>query len=207
MATRIRLRRGTSVQWTSANPTLSLGEFGYETNTARFKIGDGNTAWNDLAYNDPLITLTGDVIGSGRGVIQTAVQNDSHEHTEATLPTNPSFNSVVTPHATFASKSATIVANNTATTIDTFLVANYRAAEYMITMTQGTKVTATKIMVLWDGTNVYSNEYAIVEGSSGAANATLSVSHNTTTITLSASSSDAVTTNVAIKAGITYIKA
>ena len=47
---RIRLRRGTAVQWTDANPVLALGEPGYETDTSRVKIGDGTTAWNALAY-------------------------------------------------------------------------------------------------------------------------------------------------------------
>ena len=65
MATRIKLRRGTAVQWASANPTLSLGEFGFEYNTQRFKIGDGINDWNTLSYNEQIITLAGDAIGSG----------------------------------------------------------------------------------------------------------------------------------------------
>lgn len=64
MATRIKLRRGTTLQWASANPVLSLGEFGYESDTTRFKIGDGTTAWNSLSYNEQIITLTGDATGS-----------------------------------------------------------------------------------------------------------------------------------------------
>ncbi len=51
MATvRIQLRRGTSDQWDSANPTLAAGEIGIETDTNTFKFGDGVTAWNDLSY-------------------------------------------------------------------------------------------------------------------------------------------------------------
>ena len=50
MATKIQLRRDTASDWTSANPTLAAGEFGYESDTTRFKIGDGSTAWNSLAY-------------------------------------------------------------------------------------------------------------------------------------------------------------
>ena len=47
---RIQLRRDTSADWSSTNPTLSEGELGYETNTDKFKIGDGVTAWNSLDY-------------------------------------------------------------------------------------------------------------------------------------------------------------
>lgn len=50
MAVQIQLRRGTASQWTSANPTLAIGELGIETDTDQFKVGDGTTAWNSLAY-------------------------------------------------------------------------------------------------------------------------------------------------------------
>lgn len=46
----IAIRRGTAAQWTSANPTLSSGEQGFETDTNKLKIGDGSTAWNSLDY-------------------------------------------------------------------------------------------------------------------------------------------------------------
>lgn len=45
-----QFRRGTAAQWTSANTVLASGELGLETNTGFFKIGDGTTAWNSLAY-------------------------------------------------------------------------------------------------------------------------------------------------------------
>ena len=47
---RIRLRRGTAAQWTAAAPVLALGEIGIETDTRRFKVGDGSTAWAALSY-------------------------------------------------------------------------------------------------------------------------------------------------------------
>lgn len=43
-------RRDTAANWTSANPTLASGEFGYETDTKKLKMGDGATAWSSLAY-------------------------------------------------------------------------------------------------------------------------------------------------------------
>lgn len=50
MAVQIQMRNGTASQWTSANPTLSVGEIGAETDTGRFKVGNGSTAWNSLPY-------------------------------------------------------------------------------------------------------------------------------------------------------------
>tara|TARA_R100000988_G_scaffold80968_1_gene44329 strand:- start:446 stop:3424 length:2979 start_codon:yes stop_codon:yes gene_type:complete len=53
-ATNIRVqmqqRRDTAANWTSADPTLLAGEFGYETDTGKLKVGDGSTAWSSLAY-------------------------------------------------------------------------------------------------------------------------------------------------------------
>jgi hypothetical protein len=50
MAVRIQFRRGTAAEWAAANPTLAAGEAGYETDTAKFKFGTGNTVWNSLSY-------------------------------------------------------------------------------------------------------------------------------------------------------------
>jgi hypothetical protein len=50
MPQQIQLRRGTAAQWATANPTLAAGETGVETDTRKFKVGDGSTAWNSLTY-------------------------------------------------------------------------------------------------------------------------------------------------------------
>ena len=50
MAYRIQFRRDTSTNWTSNNPTLLQGEFGYELDTGYSKIGDGSTPWTSLPY-------------------------------------------------------------------------------------------------------------------------------------------------------------
>jgi hypothetical protein len=50
MAIHIDFREGTVAAWSSANPVLSQGEIGVVTDTPNFKIGDGVTAWNSLAY-------------------------------------------------------------------------------------------------------------------------------------------------------------
>ena len=62
MADRIQIRRDTAANWTSANPTLAQGELGVETDTLKFKVGDGSTAWNSVNY---LITSTsGNVVST-----------------------------------------------------------------------------------------------------------------------------------------------
>lgn len=50
MAFRVQIRRGTASQWSAENPILLEGEFAIETDTRKFKIGDGITTWNNLTY-------------------------------------------------------------------------------------------------------------------------------------------------------------
>ena len=50
MTARLQNRRDTAANWTANNPTLAAGEIGLETDTAKYKMGDGTTAWNSLAY-------------------------------------------------------------------------------------------------------------------------------------------------------------
>jgi len=50
MATQIKIRRDTASNWTSNNPTLSLGEIAYETDTLKIKFGNGSSNWAALAY-------------------------------------------------------------------------------------------------------------------------------------------------------------
>lgn len=54
----LQLRRDTAANWTSNNPVLAAAELGVETDTLKFKIGDGTTAWTLLDY---ATVLPGDV--------------------------------------------------------------------------------------------------------------------------------------------------
>jgi hypothetical protein len=58
MATRMQQRRGTAAQWTAANPTLAAGEIGFETDTNKFKMGNGSSAWTALTYFSNNAALT-----------------------------------------------------------------------------------------------------------------------------------------------------
>lgn len=65
VVTQIQVRRGTASQWTSANPTLAAGEFGFETDTNKLKCGNGVTVWNSLAYLNNDGDITGVTAGTG----------------------------------------------------------------------------------------------------------------------------------------------
>lgn len=50
MADLIQLRGDTSANWASLNPVLAQREIALETDTSKYKIGNGSTAWNSLPY-------------------------------------------------------------------------------------------------------------------------------------------------------------
>jgi len=65
MATRMQQRRGTAAQWISTNsgdgPILNAGEIGFESDTGKFKIGDGTNHWVDLNYFLDVVAIGGSI--------------------------------------------------------------------------------------------------------------------------------------------------
>jgi hypothetical protein len=57
ITTRMLQRRGNASQWTSSNPVLGNGEIGFESDTNKFKIGNGVTAWTSLNYFSTLSSI------------------------------------------------------------------------------------------------------------------------------------------------------
>lgn len=49
MALKIQLRRDIAANWTTNNPLLLNGEVGIETDTLKFKVGNGTQRWNSLS--------------------------------------------------------------------------------------------------------------------------------------------------------------
>jgi len=86
MATRMQQRRGTASQWTSANPILNAGEMGWESDTNKFKIGDGTNHWANLDY---FIDANSTVNPSfGTSIVFEGATADSYETTlQVTDPT------------------------------------------------------------------------------------------------------------------------
>jgi len=88
MAVQIQLRRDTAANWTTNDPTLAAGEFAIETDTDKYKIGDGSTAWTSLAYSslpstsisNALVDAVGDIIhaSADNTVAKLAVGTNDH---------------------------------------------------------------------------------------------------------------------------------
>jgi len=65
VVTQIQVRRGTASQWTATNPVLAAGEWGYESDTNKAKIGNGSSAWNSLSYFGGTGTVSSITAGTG----------------------------------------------------------------------------------------------------------------------------------------------
>jgi len=77
MAVQIQIRRGTAAAWTSANPTLAAGEFAMETDTDKYKFGDGSTAWTSLGYSSLPSTAISNTVVDAKGDIIAATAADT----------------------------------------------------------------------------------------------------------------------------------
>ena len=72
----IQVRRDTAANWTSEDPTLAAGEMGFETDTGKFKIGTGSTAWTSLSYASSEATIPSSTVTSAMIVDGTIVDGD-----------------------------------------------------------------------------------------------------------------------------------
>ena len=90
MATRMQQRRGTAAQWTSANPILNAGEMGWESDTNKFKIGDGTNHWASIDYFADINSTVNPAFGSSI-TFEGATANDYETVLEITDPTADRF--------------------------------------------------------------------------------------------------------------------
>jgi len=97
MATRMQQRRGTAAQWTSANPILNSGEMGWESDTNKFKIGDGTNHWADLDYFIDQSSTVNPAFGSSI-VFEGSTSNAYETTLEVTDPT--ADRTITLPNAT-----------------------------------------------------------------------------------------------------------
>jgi hypothetical protein len=101
MATKIQVRRDSSTNWTILNPGLSEGEIGFETNTGKFKIGNGSSAWSDLDYFLDSSELTSEISSASASIISYLVDSapgtlDTLNELAAALADDENFATTVT---------------------------------------------------------------------------------------------------------------
>ena len=164
MATRMQQRRGTASQWISTNggdgPVLNAGEIGFESDTNKFKIGDGINHWVDLDYftTDSAEAVTAEVeaainalIGGAPGTLDTlnelaaalgddpafftTIGTDLSDHTSATTNVHGIADTALLSTKSYADNAAN--AAQTAAATDATTKANAAQAAAELTASNG----------------------------------------------------------------------
>ena len=99
-------RRGTAAQWTAANPILAAGEIGFETDTSKFKMGNGSSTWSALQYFANAAELAA-IVDGAPGLL------DTLNELAASIGDDANFVGTVTAH-TSATTSVHGIANTAA---------------------------------------------------------------------------------------------
>lgn len=128
----IQHRRGTTAQWSTANPVLAFGEVGVENTGAglRSKIGDGATVWESLPYADDsalaaaLAAETNAVSHADTGDATTLASANTHADTAATS----ALDSAKSYTNTKTSGLAEALFNSGMRNIDSFLSTSFTAS-------------------------------------------------------------------------------
>lgn len=160
--TRIIMRNDTAENWTTKNPTLSKGEFGVENDTNKFKIGDGDTAWKELAYAGADETVIESIINANRDACSyvdlTAGQEDADGLATITAPkqgdtaivrkaiddTHKSYTAYVYNGTAWAAMDGNYNANNVYLDADIKMAGNYTQVGNLTKTQNGTATFATK---------------------------------------------------------------
>lgn len=97
-----------ATEWVNKNPILQAGELGFESNTRKYKIGDGVTKWSNLPYvsgadSDSDITVDTALSNTSTNPVQNKVIKDAFD--ELALPSG--MLTTPTSHRSFIGKIAT----------------------------------------------------------------------------------------------------
>jgi len=140
-------RRGTAAQWTSANPVLNAGEMGWESDTNKFKIGDGTNHWANLDYFADINSTVNPAFGTS--IIFEGATADSYETTlQVTDPTAdrtitlPDSSGTIALTSDIAELSQDAI--DAALTAGTGITKTYNDAANTLTLAVDTTVIATK---------------------------------------------------------------
>lgn len=160
--TKIIMRNDTAENWTTKNPTLSKGEFGVENDTNKFKIGDGATAWKELAYAGADETVIKSIINENRDTCSyvdlTAGQEDVDGLATITAPkqgdtaivrkaiddTHKSYTAYVYNGTAWAAMDGNYNADNVYLDMDITMAGNYTQVGNLTKTQNGTATFATK---------------------------------------------------------------
>ena len=99
MNTRIKQKSDLAANWSTNNPVLLLGEIGIESDTGKFKIGDGASAWSDLVAHEVFTAAEKELLATITANAEPNVQSDWAEEdisSDAYIKNKPNLATVAT---------------------------------------------------------------------------------------------------------------
>lgn len=103
ISTRQKQKYDTSTNWATNNIVLLAGEIGIESDTNKFKVGNGTSAWNELDYAGgseiPLYSTTGQ--NTDGAMTQKATTDALPQAVTVTLTESQNFNDIVITNEQF----------------------------------------------------------------------------------------------------------
>ena len=88
------------------------------------------------------------------------------------------------------------LSTTTATAVDTWAIATYRSAKYLVQVTQGTNYSVHEIMIIQDGTTTYKTEYSVLETNGSLVTFTSNISGGNAQLLATMGSSSSATINI-----------
>jgi len=148
MASRIRIRRGTTTQWNSSTKVLDSGELGLDTTLNKLKAGNGSSLWSALPYINVLPSELTELA-------QDAVESAITAGTGITKNYNDTANTItLAVDTTIANKNYvdTAVAGLGSTAAQTYIpVSQYGNADGVATLDENGKIPISELGNLIDG--------------------------------------------------------
>ncbi len=165
-------RRGTAAQWTAANPTLAAGEIGFETDTVKFKVGNGSSAWASLKYFTDAESILGGLSG-----IDLPATLDTLNELAAAMGDNPAFLTTIATNLTNHATDTTDIhgITNTADLVTTTILSNHNTDTSNV---HG--ITDTLVLATLSGTQTLTNKTFVTPLGITASDVGLGSVNNTT---------------------------
>ena len=175
----------------------------------------GNSNGQGTFFSAALMTAgkgaTGDTGATGPAGITTATVSDAppssptsgqvwfESDTGRTFIYYDSFWIEIGTGASYPVINSVSVTTNSATTIASFVKTDTRSGEFLIQVTQGSKYTVSKILLIHDGTTPTLAEYGVIELGSSRIPLTISTSISGSNVLIQATITDAATTTATVK--------
>ena len=189
MATRMQQRRGTAAQWISTNagagPILNAGEIGWESDTNKFKIGDGTNNWSSLDYFADINSTVNPAFGTS--IVFEGATADSYETTlQVTDPTADRTITLPNVDGTVITTGNLSDITNIGVFTSTITMEGSTANDFELTLSAGDP-TADRTITFPDstGTVALTSDITVTASSTNTfSNKSISLSSNTVTATL-----------------------